>query len=505
MADYDLPTGAGALIPYSSLPTTPGLPAAFAGLAGGTGNLGAIYNTLPVPEVSNPFQDIARMLVGFAAGTRGQANPIIEQEMKQREQLLGRQIALSNLVLTERSRKLQEERERRLDIQHGEDQAQKLLDLKSRFAKDTWEMGVQTNNPDMIFAALKSRRDLGLFPADMSDEQLKTTANDRVQAEVLEKRGKSFAISALMGQDMPGMPPDFKQKASTPDGRAMMMSLYGITDPKKALLEQQKEEEQLQQVRFQGKLKSRLAELEITPVLTPGQRLERDGLQRVLHGPTKDSDEMTLTRALMEKNGLPLEVAMPRAAKMMAEAKKQPKEPSDFDEVVSAIQAATPGLSRGEAVLQAWSQQTVAKKGFEDIKTNLDAAEQIVNQIADYSSRVHQAQGLPGRAYQGVTGTIGNVLGMSDDIAGLTRQRAYLASVMRSLGGERGVITDKDMIRGEALINASPFTSKSIADATIAELREIVARARKKLAERQKQATTIGSAPKANDPLGLRD
>jgi hypothetical protein len=113
MADYDLPTGAGALIPYSSLPTTPGLPAAFAGLAGGTGNLGAIYNTLPVPEVSNPFQDIARMLVGFAAGTKGQANPIIEQEMKQREQLLGRQIALANMAQAAQRIELEKKREER--------------------------------------------------------------------------------------------------------------------------------------------------------------------------------------------------------------------------------------------------------------------------------------------------------------------------------------------------------------------------------------------------------
>jgi hypothetical protein len=202
---------------------------------------------------------------------------------------------------------------------------------------------------------------------------------------------------------------------------------------------------------------------------------------------------MRLTEALMKGQNLPLEVALPRASRMLAEAKKQT---SDFDQVVAALQK-NEGLPRAEAILKGWSLQQTAKKGFQDLETNLDAAEQIVNQIATYSARVHQAETLPGRAVQAAVGAVNRMLDRDRDIAGLQRQRAYLSQVLRSLGGEKGVISDADIERAEPLLNLSLFAPKSISDDTARELRELVAKGRANLQKRKDAAATLGggSAP----------
>lgn len=508
------------LMPYDPSATMPMPPAPTLPMAGNGGmalpvaqapELPGMLPTMDVaPTQPNPLQTFARMAQGALAGMQGQQNPVIRQELAQqaldqRRMALQQQQQMQMLQLEElrRSKAVAEQQLARQIKNDETNQAFKMFEMKSTIASTAMETGLKMNDPEAVAGALRMRRDLG-FPGPKTDEDIQRLANDRIQLEILEKKGATYAAQALMGIESPGMPPEIKEMAKTPQGKAMLMSTYKINDPQEHLLKVQKQEEDLKAVQFKNDLEKEAFELAKKPQRSPVEEARLGAIQE-FRGHNAKSDTFKLAMEY-QKGGLPLELALPKAAREMAQAKDKD---TNMDAVISDVQKNNPNMSRGQAVLVANNAMNAAKKGFEDQEVRLESMKQVVGQIEEYSKKVHLYDSLIGRAGQQVKASIGAIYGSdyARAVAGLERQLAYLGNIMRELG-EKGVISDKDISRGTALINPSVWTMASATKDSIGELKAIIARGQGRLEVQKNAAFNPGTAapapPKsAKDPLGL--
>ena len=311
-------------------------------------------------------------------------------------------------------------------------------------------------------------------------------------------------IAASAGVD-PSAVTQMRATLATPSVQRdeLTKTLWGwtSTDLEKDRVGLEKARTDMNKAKLEGIVTGRRFQLEQIKNRTPAQEAERlmlEGFGKV-SGPERD-----LTRVYMEREGLPLDLAVTKAARTIAEARQSE---SYFDKVVKAIRDKNPQMSEGEAVLAANAQQKASKADFSALETQVDTMKDFVERLREYSAQVNI--GGPG-AISGVKRVIR--YGMSyvtadEALAGLQRKQAELANVMRFLG-EKGVISDRDVQRGLLLL-PTIWTSGPIARDSIKEIESIVKRSEMNLAKRRAAATQITGPstvppPQPGDPLGIR-
>lgn len=116
------------------------------------------------------------------------------------------------------------------------------------------------------------------------------------------------------------------------------------------------------------------------------------------------------------------------------------------------------------------------------VYADLESADDLIDQIQFYSEKVNTFG--PGERVTGFLEREAGALTQSNkDAARFKQQGGLLANIARSLGGERGVLTDQDVARANMLVPSINDT-KEIAEDKIRELREIIKNGRKRAIER---------------------
>lgn len=129
-------------------------------------------------------------------------------------------------------------------------------------------------------------------------------------------------------------------------------------------------------------------------------------------------------------------------------------------------------------------------------RDELAGAEALLGEIEDLSGKVNTF-GVVGRA----TGYLGRTVGAStqwnEDAARLQQQGGLLASVARSLGGERGVLTNQDIARVSQLV-PNIHDTQAIAQDKLRELRAIIQAGYQRIEQRQQETGAArGSKPES--------
>ena len=471
---------------------------------------------------SDPFAQLGVSLQGAAAGYRGQPNPAVAQALDLRQQQLGglRAQAQLGLGLSELQMKRQDaelrqrmEDRRLLHEERTEEQRRKTEVFKVRGTLINGMLGLAKDNPLMATKALSEMEamykdaNIPVPPGgfDITGMRDLATAAKRVGLYLMASPQSSDAVIAASAGVDPSAVTQMRATLATPSVQRdeLTKTLWGwtSTDLEKDRVGLEKARTDMNKAKLEGIVTGRRFQLEQIKNRTPAQEAERlmlEGFGKV-SGPERD-----LTRVYMEREGLPLDLAVTKAARTIAEARQSE---SYFDKVVKAIRDKNPQMSEGEAVLAANAQQKASKADFSALETQVDTMKDFVERLREYSAQVNI--GGPG-AISGVKRVIR--YGMSyvtadEALAGLQRKQAELANVMRFLG-EKGVISDRDVQRGLLLL-PTIWTSGPIARDSIKEIESIVKRSEMNLAKRRAAATQITGPstvppPQPGDPLGIR-
>lgn len=474
------------------------------------------------PLLSNdPLAQLGVGLQGIAAGYRGQPNPAIEQALQVRQQQLGgaqqnfsNMMGLSHLGMQTQDFALRKQMEERRVRQEAETEQQRRATeiFKTRATMVNGMLGLAKDNP--LYAAPAMRELEAMYrqanipvPAggfDVTGMRDLATQSKKVGMYILAAPNTSDAeIASAAGVD-PSAVTQLRATLTTPGVKRdeLTKTLWGwtATDLQKDQVGLEQAKTNLGKTKIEAAVNTRLFQLEQVKNRTPAQEAERMTLEGFGKSSTPERD---LARVYMERENLPLDLAVTKAARTISEAKNQ----SDFKDVVRAIREKNPGMSEGEAVLAANAQTKASKSDFSALETQVDTMKDFVARLKEYSSQVNVSNT---GAMQGAKGVIR--YGMSyvradEALAGLQRKQAELANVMRFLG-EKGVISDRDVTRGQLLL-PSIWTSGPIAQDSIRELEQIIKRSESNLAKRHVSATQIqgpGTAPspQPGDPLGIR-
>lgn len=469
---------------------------------------------------SDPLSQLGVGLQGFAAGYRGEQNPAVQQAMALRQQQLGsaqqgfqNQLGMANLGLHTQDALLRQRMEERRVRQETETEQQRRASeiFKTRATMVTGLLGLAKDNPLLAEPAMREMEAMykqagiptpqgGFGIEGMRDL---ATQSKKVGTALMAYPEMSDAVIASSTGVTPEAVAQMRVTLTTQGSKRdeLTKSLWGWTSDELAADKEKLSlaRANVNKAQMEARISTRLLQLETLPSRTPPQEAERIMLQGFGKAP---HDERDLARVYMEREGLPLELAIPKAVRVLAEAKKQT---SDFDQVVNAIQAKNPTLSRGEAVLTANAQTKSSKADFTQMETSLDT-------MKDFMSRLHQLSDQVNLGASGFTQgpkmliRYGMSFVMADEaLASLQRKAGELANVMRFLG-ERGVISDRDIVRGQLLL-PSIWTSGPVARDSIRELEGIVKTAESNLAKRRAAATQISGpapGPQPGDPLGIR-
>lgn len=152
--------------------------------------------------------------------------------------------------------------------------------------------------------------------------------------------------------------------------------------------------------------------------------------------------------------------------------KKAPKT-TGFDEWLTpneALKLRVPyGTTRGEAIgIHPMSESD--KKGL----SNFKSATAVIEDIKKYSELVNTFEAGyagAGRVVKGTKRWIGGVLQTDPNVTMLGSKKAHLAKLLRSMG-EVGVLTDRDIKRGEKAV-PSAFDTKTVAETKLSDLDEL--------------------------------
>lgn len=206
----------------------------------------------PLVPSDNPALQLGSVLSGFAAGTQGQANPVLTQLASRRQQDLGTGLAAAGMRLnvdtarqtarhqesTETEARLSREtRERELALSTG----RMLLDQASNLRE-----------PKLAKAGYTRLADAGMLPEAFKDPSYIEQASQKAinQADFM-KQETLLAAKALTYADSPSAAPDpdllrlapnFIEMAKTPEGRTALKMAYKLPSPKLYLLDEKTKE-----------------------------------------------------------------------------------------------------------------------------------------------------------------------------------------------------------------------------------------------------------------------
>lgn len=461
----------------------------------------------------NPLSQLGAALQGASAGFAGQPNPAIAQAMTQRQQALSglSQTAgivghLGDMAFKERDYKLkiamEDRRIKAEEEKNKRDAAHQRLTALAPMAKE-WASSL---NPETRKAGIEAQRALlKSANVDLPDavwEGVKIAPPfDPGKLNLLAHAIEAKQPDELLLQMFPGLTvPQIaitREAMKTETGRKAM----GLQTTAEAM----KDEAGAREARakadsavLSGQTEGRIAHLTRLPLRTQEQETELLTLRDL-----KGAPDLTraLALSLMRTERLTLEQAATRAKKVLADV----KEDKDFTKVVKALMAT--GLSEPEAILAANQKMQASKKGFEDQELALDAARGMLSRAIRYSGGVN-VKGPVGTWISAPWRALKSWGGQDPDIEGLKRLAAELPGLLRQLG-QKGILSDRDMLYGERLLPGI-YASKEIAADSITGIADILERAEKNLARMKASARSIGPAnptpPSAtqNDPNNLR-
>ena len=469
----------------------------------------------------NPIAQLGVALQGYNAGWQGQENPTIRQTLAIKQQELNgvtnaihTGIQLEHLGLQKQQFDLNQQMEQRR-IAHEQAMNEKNLSMqrfqvRSTMVKDLFSMA--KDNP------LYEQRALDEMAAMYKDAGIPTPPGgfSFTGMRDMVKQGKPVALAILADPSMPdpviaktyNVEPEavtgIRTLLNTPGPARDLWSKnvlgHSFTELSKDTVALDKAKADTAKAKIDAMVSTREYQLTAKLTRTPQEQSELMQLQNFGKAPNEERD---LARSLIEKEGLPLDLAIPKAARIMAEAKNQ----SDFKDIVKAIKDSNPKLSQGEAVLAAYAQQRAAKSDFGALETQLETMKDFMSRLKEYSGEVNTSESKLGAIMSGAVRGAASYVRNDLALEGLQRKQGELANVMRFLG-EKGVISDRDVQRGMLLL-PTIWKSGPVARDSIRELDTIVTRGEKALEKRRQAATTIGgpSTPpaKPNDPYGLRD
>lgn len=469
----------------------------------------------------NPFAQLGSGLEGLAAGFRGQVNPAVQQALAVRQQQLSALGAQANLGLGISHLQMQmndaalrqrmEDRRVRQE-QQTEEQRRATEVFKTRGTMVNGMLGLAKDNPLLAAPAMREmeamyrQANIPVPPGGFNIEGMRdlATQSKKVGTALIAYPGLSDAtIASSTGVTVEAVT-QMRTTLATPgpEKDALTKSLWNWTADELAADKDklQKAKLELNKAKLDAVVNTRLFQLGQKQTLSPAEQAERFTLEGFGKMPNEERD---LVRVYMEQQNLPLDLAIPKAARTISEAKNQ----SDFKDVVRAIRQKNPQMSEGEAVLAANAQVKASKSDFSALETQVDTMKDFVARLKEYSSQVNVsatgvAQGAKGLVRYGMS-----YVRPDEALAGLQRKQGELANVMRFLG-EKGVISDRDITRGMLLL-PSIWTSGPIARDSLRELEDIIKRAETNLARRRASATQIGGPPPAappqrGDPVGIR-
>lgn len=461
----------------------------------------------------NPLSQLGAALQGASAGFAGQPNPAIAQAMAQRQQQMAglTQTAgvvghLGDIAFKERDYKLriamEDRRIKAEEEKNKRDAAHQRLTALAPMAKE-WASSL---NPETRKAGIEAQRALlKSANVDLPDavwEGIKIAPPfDPKQLTLLQHAIEAKQPDEVLLQMFPGL----TQPQITFTREALKTDAGRQAAGFKTTAEMMKDEAGAREARAKadsavltGQTEARIAHLNALPLRTQAQETELLGLRDL-----KGAPDLTrsLALSLMRTERLTLEQAAARAKKVLADV----KEDKDFTKVVKAIMAT--GLSEPEAILAANQKMQASKKGFEDQELALDAARGMLSRVIRYSGKVN-VLGPTGSFVLAPWTMLRAWSGKNPDMEGLSRLAAELPGLLRQLG-QKGILSDRDIMMGERLI-PTPYKTSEVAADSIKNIAEILERAEKNLARMKSSARSIGPAnptpPSAteNDPNNLR-
>ena len=459
---------------------------------------------------TNPLQGLGAVLQGGASGYKNEPNPTLQyllqekgQQMHGLGQQLQGQLGLANYELHAQDQVLRERMEMRRLQHEAEANArnERVERMKIRMGLASDLIKVSGGNSLVLNKGLKEMEALykennipvppgGFTASGLNDIEKngKKVAMAIIQlphysdAEIAA--GTDSSLDAVQGirtiMTTPGPQRDLFMKTT-------LGQTYGELEAD--ALKAEGVAADVKKKRFDLGIQQRELALLQKPTRGPDEERELYALRNLKGAPNEVRD---LTQRFMDTEKLPYELAVAKAERVIAEAQNQ----SDFKTVVRGFMEKNPGMSEADAVLAAHAQVKAAKSDFAALETQVDTMKDFVSRLEEYSREVntHKSQILQkGHALIRYGGSY-----IMNDIAleGLMRKQGELANVMRFLG-EKGVISDRDITRGQMLL-PTIWKTGPIAQDSIRELKEIVKRSETNLARRRGSATAVpGPAPAA--------
>ena len=179
---------------------------------------------------NNPLSQLGTVLSGFAAGTQGRANPVLEQAMEQRKTAFTQALSQANLSLSLRREASLEKQRKEEKERHERTEAQRQLEFKAKQATNRLNVGLNQGNTELIRQALKEQNALSI--SNWTPEQIESIAVKGPERERLLKDQPFLAAWALSKPDDPEigqLAPHYVKLAQT--NPILLRSIHKLDNP----------------------------------------------------------------------------------------------------------------------------------------------------------------------------------------------------------------------------------------------------------------------------------
>ena len=235
-----------------------------------------LYNQPLIPN--NPMAQAGSIMSGFAAGVKGQPNPLVEQALERRKTAFSQMLGQANLALSmrreaslEQQRKDEKERaeksEARLTKQFAATQAQNLL-----------QAGLQYGKPDLIRRGAEAETAAGIVT--WRPEQIEALVNPARREQ--EIKDKTWAAGRLLvnplDAEAAAMDQALAKLAQDEEGRAKIRARFKIPDENLLVMKEENERQEIKLKAEQDKNKLLVAQgnTDLSVLVKSGRDFNKD-------------------------------------------------------------------------------------------------------------------------------------------------------------------------------------------------------------------------------------
>jgi len=179
---------------------------------------------------NNPLSQLGTVLSGFAAGTQGRANPVLEQAMEQRKTAFTQALSQANLSLSLRREASLETQRKEEKERHERTEKQRQLEFKAIQATNMLNTGLAQGNIELIRQSLKEQNALSI--SNWTPEQIESIAVKGPERERLLKDQPFLAAWALSKPNDPEigqLAPHYVKLAQT--NPILLRSIHKLDNP----------------------------------------------------------------------------------------------------------------------------------------------------------------------------------------------------------------------------------------------------------------------------------